>query len=331
MINIALIGCGTMGRTHANSYKKIENAKLVGVCDINIEKARNVADINGSQVYTTLEDMLKKEQIDIVDICLPTYMHKDYAIAAMCAKKHVFCEKPIALNIEDANEMVRVADEEKVKFTVGHVVRFFPAYKHAVDKIKQGKIGVPKLIRATRNQGFPKWSWEGWYWDYKKSGGPILDLIIHDFDWVNYYFGDVERVYAQSINGKVFQQDHCIATLRLKNGAIAHIEGSWAYPQGTAFRTTFEIIGTNGQIEYDSIESCGLKKQTNDINDGHLITSYFSPTASELEPYRAELREFVRCVKNNTSVLITGNEAIKALEIALAAIESSKTGMPVTL
>ncbi len=331
MINVALIGCGTMGRSHAYSYQHIDNADLVAVCDIDKEKAQRIAEINTSRIYSSLEEMLENENVDMVDICLPTYMHKTYALIAMKAKKHVFCEKPIALNLEDAYEMVRTSEEEGVKFTVGHVVRYFPAYKSAVEAVEKEKIGVPRLIRTTRNQGFPKWSWEGWYLDYEKSGGPIMDLIIHDFDWINHYFGEVDRIFARSFHGEVLEQDHCIATLRLKNGTIAHVEGSWAYPQGTVFRTTFEIIGTNGQIEYDSLENCGLKKQTNDSADGHLITSYLSPIAGAIEPYQSELREFVHCVENDLPVTITGNEAINALQVALAAIESSKTGLPVTL
>ncbi len=328
MVNVALIGCGTMGRTHANSYKNINNANLIGVCDINMEKAQSIAKISGSHVYLKFEEMLENENIDVVDICIPTYMHKEYALTSMEARKHVFCEKPIALTLKDANEMVRFSEKMSVKFTVGHVVRYFPAYKRAVDAVGQGEIGIPKLIRTTRNQGFPKWSWEGWYMDYEKSGGPILDLIIHDFDWINYYFGDVERVYAQSLNGKAKEQDHCVATLRLKNGAIAHVEGSWAYPEGSVFRTTFEVVGTNGQIEFDSLKSCGIEKQ---INNGHHITSYLSPTAHSMEPYQAELREFINCVEADTKVSVSGSEAVKALQVALAAIESSLTGRPVTL
>ncbi len=328
MVRVALVGCGTMGRVHTNGYKNIDNAKLVAVCDINREKAQLLSDINGSKVYTSFDEMLKNEEFDILDVCLPTYMHKEFSLKGMDCGKHIFCEKPIALSVEDANIMIDTAKEKGLKFSVGHVLRFFPAYKSAIKTVESGKTGPIKLIRTTRNQGFPQWSWENWYNDYEKSGGPIVDLIIHDFDWIAQSFGDVDRVYAKSFNGKVENKEHCMATLRLKNGAIAHVEGSWGFPNGYPFRTTFELVGTQGQIEYDNIKNAGVEKMT---CDEVYKAQYISPNLPTTEPYTAELRQFIDCVENNTPVIVTGEQAVKALKIALAAVESSQTGMPVQL
>lgn len=329
MVKVALLGCGMMGTTHANSYKNISDAKLVAVCDISKEKSDKIALINGSNSYQDFETMMQNEEFDVLDVCLPTYMHREYAIKGMEKGKNVFCEKPIALTVEDAEAMLQSAEKNNVKFSVGHVVRFFPAYKNAVNVVNSGKIGVPKLIRTTRNADYPRWSWEGWYNDYTKSGGPMVDLIIHDFDWVVHSFGEVERVFAKSFNGNVPEKEHCLATLRLKNGAIAHVEGSWAYPDDSKFSTSFEVVGTTGQIEFDSLASAGVVKQTN--NDGQHNTTMSSPIATSLEPYTAELREFINCVANGTSPIVTGDQAIQALKVALASIESSKTGLPITI
>ncbi|MEG2087626.1 MAG: Gfo/Idh/MocA family oxidoreductase [Angelakisella sp.] len=329
MVRIALIGCGTMGRTHAGGYLKLEDAKVVAFCDINVQRAEPLAAKHGSRVFPDFDSLMAYGEFDVLDVCLPTYLHRQYAVAAMRAGKHVFCEKPIALTLADAQEMVATAKECGVKFSVGHVLRFFPAYKNAIAQVEKGRLGVPKLIRTTRNQGFPQWSWENWYQDYSKSGGPIVDLIIHDFDWIVHNFGRVERVFARSFNGKVAGQEHCIALLRLENGAIAHVEGSWAYPQGSTFRMTFEVVGTQAQIAFDSVESSPVVRQT--VEDGQHRTAQFSPVRGTLEPYCAELNEFVQAVNHNTPPIVTGEQAIDALRVALAAIESSVTGQPVTL
>lgn len=331
MIKVALIGCGTMGRTHSGGYTKIEDAKVVAFCDLNAEKAQTLADQHGAAVYTDFETMMEKADFDVLDICLPTYLHKQHAIAGMKAGKHVFCEKPIALTVADAEEMVRTAKECGVKFSVGHVLRFFPSYKNAIEQKDKGRLGIPRLIRTTRNQAFPQWSWEGWYKDYSKSGGPIVDLVIHDIDWILHNFGKVDRVFAKNYNGRVeeLEQDHCMLILHLENGAIAHVEGSWAYPKGSVFRMTFEVVGTEGQIEFDNVASASVIKQTAP-NDQHSI-AYLSPVPGKNEPYCAELNEFIQCVRNNVEPIVTGEQAIEALRVALAAVESSKTGEPVCL
>lgn len=323
MQKVALIGCGTMGRTHANGYTIIPEAKVVAVCDLNKEKAAALAALSGAKVYDDYKTMMDNEDVDILDICLPTFLHKKYAVDAMKRGVNVFSEKPIALTAEDAEEMIATAKKCNVKFSVGHVVRYFPSYRHVKELADSGRLGIPRLIRTTRNQGFPGWSWENWYQDYSRSGGPIVDLVIHDFDWVLDSFGDVERVFASSFNGEVPGQEHCMCILRLKNGAMAHIEGSWAYPQGSIFRMTYEVIGTEGQVEYDSLADAPIHMQTN--KEGVHQDAFLNPMLGEYEPYAAEIRAFVQAVENNQEPKVTGEQALKALKVALACIESSKT------
>lgn len=330
MLKVALLGAGTMGRVHSASYKNIGGAALAAVCDIETEKARALADMHGARYYSNFEDMMSNEDIDVVDICLPTYLHKDYALKSMDMGKHVFCEKPIALKIEDAKEMVDKSHRQNVNFSVGHVVRFFPAYARASEIIKSGSIGTPKLIRTTRTGAYPSWSSDNWYSNYDLSGGPIVDLVIHDFDWICHNLGDVSRVYARDLySKKLNRQDHCLITLRLKNGMIAHVEGSWAYPKGSIFGMTFEIIGTEGQIEYDSRESSPIKKH---LECGESVNiSIESPLFPDQEPYTAELQEFISSIIECREPKVSGADAIKALEISLAAAESARCGRVVFL
>lgn len=329
MVRIALVGCGTMGRTHSNGYKTIGNAQPVAFCDLHAGKAQALAAAHGAAAYTDFHTMLGEADFDVLDVCLPTYLHRDYAVAGMRAGKHVFCEKPLARSEEEALDMLAAAKTYGVKFSVGHVLRFFPNYAHAAGLAAAGRLGTPRLIRTVRNQAFPAWSWEGWYQDYEKSGGPILDLVIHDLDWIMHSFGAVQRVYAMSLNGKVPGQEHCLLVLRLQNGAIAHVEGSWALPNGAAFHMAYEVVGTKAQVEYDSLKDAPVVLET--APEGVHQVAYHSPMLGDMEPYTSELQKFIDCVERDTEPAVTGEEALNVLRVALAALKSSQTGRPVTL
>ncbi|CAM3656931.1 Gfo/Idh/MocA family protein [Erysipelothrix urinaevulpis] len=321
MLKVALLGCGTMGKTHVQGYKKMDDVDVVAVCDIREEFAQFAADELNSKVYLDFDEMMANESFDMIDICLPTYMHHDYAIAAMKQGKAVFCEKPIALSLEDAKEMIDTAKEENVKFSVGHVLRFFPTYAKAAEKFTNDNLGQARLIRTVRNQGFPMWSWNDWFSDYSLSGGPYVDLMIHDLDWIVHSFGKVERVYARSHIGD--KQDQSIAILRLENGAIVHAESSWAYPQGSPFKMSFEIVGTQGQLEYDNQLDASITLQTRP--DDQFNQSSYSPDASLQEPYYAELRSFVDHVAYDAELFVTPSQAYESLKVALAAKKSAET------
>jgi predicted dehydrogenase len=325
MLRIGLLGCGTMGKTHAHAYAAIFNAQVVAVCDIRKEQRDNLAHMLDCSAYDCFESMLADQELDIVDICLPTYLHKEYAVRAMEKKLHVFCEKPIALSLEDAQAMIDTAKKEHVKLTVGHVLRFFQEYETLKKSIDQGRIGTLRLIRTIRNQAFPPWSWEHWYQDITKSGGPEVDLAIHDYDWILSQLGPVSRVYAKNYGDSKESQMHSLAILRLANGAMAHVEASWAMPKGIEFRTAFELIGTDGQLCYDSSKDSPLKTQLS--NDEKVSIFYDNPMPPNLNPYAKELRFFIDAVEHDTPVLVRPEEA----RAALAVRESSRTGKVVVL
>ncbi|MBI9094419.1 MAG: Gfo/Idh/MocA family oxidoreductase [Sphaerochaeta sp.] len=329
MTQVAVLGCGTMGQTHAHAYKNIEDVHVVAVCDIRKEKGIPVSELLEADYYSQAEALFSKASFDVLDICLPTYLHKEYALLAMKQGKHVFCEKPIALSLEDAKEMIDCARQYDVYFSVGHVVRFFPPYRQATSLMEAGKIGIPRLIRTSRNQAFPPWSWEHWYQNTEKSGGPEVDLMIHDFDWIIHYFGKVERVYAKNLGEHLPDQRHCLCILRLANGAMAHVEGSWALPKGSEFRTTYEIVGTEGQLCYDSTHDAPIKTEIS--NDLSHPVHHENPMYGGMNPYEAELRAFYDTVIHGNPLQVTGEQALEALEVALAAVESARTGESVTL
>lgn len=326
MFNVGLIGAGVMGRTHLSAYSHLSNAKVVAICDSNYKKAKKLVDTK-LNVVTDYNELLQDPEIDVVDICLPTYLHKDIVLAAAKAGKHVFCEKPLALSLDDGYAMIKACRDANVKLGVGHVVRFFPEYYRLRDVLKSGKIGEAKVVRTSRGGSFPLRKEDNWYGDYTKSGGPIVDLVIHDFDFLLWLFGPISRVFAKSVKGQE-NFDHTFITLRFENGVIAHVEGSWAQPKGTTFATSYEVAGTKGLYEYASEDSKSVVVRTSDGQQG-AISIPKSPLA--MSPYAVQLGAYFNALANDQAPPVSGEDALNALKVALAAKMSADTGEVVFL
>jgi UDP-N-acetylglucosamine 3-dehydrogenase len=328
MPRIGIIGAGTMGGMHADCYSEIPNAEVVAVADSRLQAAEGVAGKYSARAFANGDEVINMEDADIVDICLPTPFHKENVLKAAAAGKHVFCEKPIARNMEDGREMVSACKEAGVKFMVGHVLRYFHEFAAAKRLIESGAIGKPGVIRATRAAGHPQ-GWSNWYANMGMAGGVVLDMVIHDFDFLRWCFGEVERVYAKGLAyAGIPGVDYALVTIRFKSGTIAHVEGSWAHPPG--FFVKLEVAGDGGLFEFDSRTASPLKvamKVAGGAGGGVEVPQ--NPVNES--PYTMELRHFVQCVEEDREPEVTGEDALRALEIALGALESIKTGMPVQL
>ena len=327
MIHILLIGAGTMGSVHAHAYSKMSNVKLVGIVDIR-QEAKELCSAVNAQYFSSYEEAVKQlQQMDAVDVCVPTYLHKFYVKQAADGGKHVICEKPLAGNLQDAREMIDYCQAQQVHLYVGHVLRFFPEYVEAKRVIDRGGIGKTAVVRTSRVAGFPM-GWNDWYADAQKSGGAALDLIIHDFDFLRWCYGEVERVFAKGLSGReLARKDYALVTLRFKNGVIAHVEGSWSHQ---AFTMKFEIAGTTGIIDYDSAKDSSIYwSKENGQSGGKDVSVPESPL--QTTPYARELEHFISCMETGSKPVVTAEDAYSALEISLAAIESMKTARPVTL
>jgi predicted dehydrogenase len=268
--------------------------------------------------------MLRDGQFDAVDICLPTDLHRWAVELAAAHGKPVFCEKPIALTEEDASAMIDACKKAGVTLMVGHVVRFFPEYRAAREQVLSGKLGKPGVVRTIRSGAFPVWS--GWFGDEARSGGPLLDLAIHDFDYLRWCFGPVQRVFSRTLTTKREGMEHTLTLLRFASGVMAHVEASWAYPQGSPFQTSIEIAGSEGLILFDKnksgsvVQYGGPRKQTG-VPESPLLKS----------PYALELEHFITCVKEQKQPLTSGEEALASLRVGLAAYQSARTRLPVEL
>ena len=224
MVKVGVVGAGFMGKMHIACYGVLPDVQLVGVADVEAEKAKEIVKGKQIEVFPSLEELLK-EEIDIVDICLPTYLHKEAVVRAARAKKNILCEKPMALNIEDANEMISETKKAGVKFMVAQTIRFWPEYIRLKEIFDNGSLGKLKSLVCRRLSPIPTWSWQNWLMDPEKSGSALVDLHIHDTDFIFYLLGKPKAIYSQS-NKTEIGHSHIISFFEYPE-KIVMAEGGW--------------------------------------------------------------------------------------------------------
>lgn len=319
-----------MGRTHALAWQKTP-AILAGIVSTDAAGRDTLAQQTHTPIYETLDAMLP--HVDVIDVCTPTHTHHALVMQSIAAGKHVVCEKPLARYLNDARAMVDAAQSNGVQLLVGHVVRFFPEYAQARQIVHSGQIGSVGVMRLTRCSFKPARNQpDAWFHDTAKSGGMMLDLMIHDFDYARWVAGEVKTVYARRIGDRFPDApgDYALAILTHENGAISHIEGGWAYP-APMFRTALEIAGSQGLIEHPAGSSTPIgvhlhQAAANDVD----IAVPSSPLAQD--PYAVQISHFYDLLSGTASdARITAEDGYEALKIALAALESAKTGRVIAL
>jgi predicted dehydrogenase len=328
-MKVGIVGVGFMGTTHAAGWAETP-AEIVGFTAETLKEAGALSKQYGTTVYSSLEDMLP--DVDVVDICSPTHLHYEMALKAAAAGKHIVCEKPLARTTRQAKEIVAACQKAGVQLLVAHVVRFFPEYALAHAAVMEGKIGRPGVIRLHRGSYRPKKPAGNWFLDEVKSGGILMDLMIHDYDYARWVAGDVETVSARRVTQRHPEApvDYGLVILAHRSGALSHIAGAWAYPPPT-FRTHLEIAGDQGLIEFDSdstapIQNLILKTAGADAPDVALPSSPVSES-----PYATQIKEFYRALAEGVPARVSAADGLAAVQIAEAALESCYTGQPVTL
>lgn len=252
-IKVAILGYGGIARAHHSGYRILAAegypVRLVALCDIDPEQFRRETSINiateksgvdGLHLYTDFEEMLTKEDFDTVDICLPTYLHKEYAVRALAAGKNVQSEKPMALSADDCAEMVAAAKKSGKQFMIGQCLRFSSDYLAAKEVIDSGKYGKVLAAHFERLSALPRWGYEQWFMDTARSGGCMLDMSIHDIDMARFLFGEPASVSAISYDRETRHQ-WSESRLFYKDGPLVTIIGSWDEAPGTPFTASFRI------------------------------------------------------------------------------------------
>ncbi len=243
MITIAILGGGFMGASHAANYRALgDRVRVKTVASRRSDRAATVADSVDAELTDDLLAALRDPEVDAVDICLPTPLHREWAEASLAAGKHVFLEKPIALTLEDADAIVAAAERSGRVFMVGLVLRFWPEYVELQRRLADGDLGRPLSVSTLRLS--PPADWNDWMGDPAKSGGVPVDLLIHDFDQMNWLLGTPRRVFARAPH-----PDHVLAVVEY-DGAEGIAEGSMAMPKAYPFSSNVRVLAEHGVAEY---------------------------------------------------------------------------------
>ncbi|MCC6453761.1 MAG: Gfo/Idh/MocA family oxidoreductase [Caldilineaceae bacterium] len=331
-MRVGFVGAGAIARVHATQWLKLP-VTLAGCYDRHLDRAEAFSAQYGGQTYASLAELLAN--VDLVTICTHTDGHKEAVMAAAAARVAMICEKPLARHLHDAQEMVAACEATNTPLFVAQVVRFFPAYARAKQSVAAGTIGTPGVIRTMRAGSYPAAGAtfsSPFYGDFARSGGVALDLAIHDIDYHRWIAGDVERVFARGLTYRGLPNaDHAYIVLRFRSGAVGHIDANWALPPGL-FRTRLEIAGDQGLIEWDSFQPDPLIAAFHDPDHpGQANQSSASPLAAQDDPYFAQLAHVLACLEQKQPFLVTPHDAVMALKVSLAALESMRCGQPIEL
>jgi predicted dehydrogenase len=340
MQRIAIIGLGFMGTMHAQIYRQLRQARLAAVVNKHSGKARRDLAKLGMEaaVFSTIEDMLAACEVDVVDICLPTDLHAPFALKAIAAGKHVFCEKPLALKAADGRRIAAAADKAGVFCQVGQCIRFWPEYQAFEAFVKSGKAGKLLSLSLQRRAGRPGYSVDDWLNDGTRSGGAALDLHIHDTDFVHHLLGKPAAVTSVGTRDQS-GMNHIFTTYHFKDVAVT-AEGGWNYPKNWGFQMAFQAVFENGAVEFDSGASPTLQVTIGNGKKSPL--TYKTPGAGEsktgagnlssLGGYYNELVAFIECLeKKRAPQIATVTQATDSLATALAEIQSATTGKTIKL
>lgn len=249
MLKIGLIGCGFMGTMHANCYKNLPGVELAAVADIRAGKAQELARGTNAAIYADGKDLIANAQVDAIDICLPTYLHAEYALLAMDKVHYLMVEKPVTLTVAESEALMKKCAQTGCQVQVGQVIRFWDEYVALREMVNSGKYG--KVINANfrRISPTPDWGWNNWLHDVSLSGGAAQDLHIHDVDYVLSLFGEPKALH--SVRNSQGEPNSYVNTLMQYEDFAVGVEGTWDLPGCHPFQATFRVVFENAVVEND--------------------------------------------------------------------------------
>ncbi|NPV08033.1 MAG: Gfo/Idh/MocA family oxidoreductase [Anaerolineae bacterium] len=328
-IGIGVIGCGAIAQeAHLPNYASHPQARLVAVADVDPDRAQEVAVRFGvPHVYSDYAELLARDDIQAVSVCTPNYLHAEQTIAAAAAGKHVLCEKPMAVTLEEADEMIAAADKAGVQLMVGFTHRFYPFNQKARDLIAEGAIGKPYTVRVRFAHRGPYTSWSAksdWFFDPERAGGgAVLDMGIHALDIARFVLGQEIRTVSANLatlNHDIKAEDTAVISLEFADGTLGYIETGWHSHPGPL---GLEIYGARGTIIVDYRTPLRLWTEGEDWQE---ITDF--PLGGG---WPAEVHYFVDALVAGRAVSPDGHDGLTSVRAALAAYDSHRMAARVTL
>jgi predicted dehydrogenase len=337
-VKVAVVGLGFMGVTHLRAYQQIPGARIVAVCDAvrlpvngvlqgvagNVKKSDDVNLGPQVKVFKKLEDVLAETEVELVDLCTPTPLHCEQAIAALKAGKFVFCEKPLARTSADARKIVDAAASSRGFLMPAMCMRFWPGWSWLKEVVEKKSYGRVLAARFRRLSEMPGWSKQGTYGGASDLGGALFDLHIHDTDFVQFLFGRPASVFSTGVTGAGGSVNHVVTQYIYPGGPPVYAEGSWLLTQG--FSMGYTIHCERATLDFD-LGRGGDAMQVTEEGQAPRTIKYDGP-----DGYGAEVRYMVECVgRRRAPAIVTAEDGLSALEICEAEERSVKTGSVVAV
>jgi predicted dehydrogenase len=339
---VALLGAGFITDIHFESYHRfIPEAEVVAVYARNADKAKAFAQKhNIPQWYDDLDKIINESGCEVVDICLPNFLHAKAALSAAKAGKHVIIEKPIALTLEEADEMIAACKKANVKLMYAEELCFAPKYERVRSMVKQGAVGQLYMLKQGEKHSGPH---SDWFYDKDQAGGGVLmDMGCHAIAWFRWMLNNSKAVSVYATMATVFHkgrtvcEDNSVVIVEFENGVTAVAENSWAKHGGMDDRC--EVYGTGGVVYADlfmgnaavsySREGYDYAMEKADTTVGWSFTIYEEVFN---QGYPHELKHFIECIQQDKQPLVTGEDGRAVLEIIYAAYASAAEGKKIML
>lgn len=335
-LRVCVVGTGRAGMVHAKNFRwRTPHAQLVAIVDQDIERLKKAAadlSLEGNS-YHSLESALECVDIDAVVITTPTFTHAHLTILAAQAGKHILCEKPMALSLEECDKMIDAVEKTGVILQMAFMRRFDPAFLAAKQQIDNGQIGQPLIVKSiTRGPGLPP----DWARDPNTSIGMLAEVNSHDFDTIRWLAGsNYSSVYAKAGTFKVPElkdqylgfYDTAVVMLQLENGTFGMLDG--ICPAGYGYDARAEVVGSEGVILIGELRDKSVTCVTRQT--GITESQFISWPVRFEKAYTIEANQFVTCIREGKKPPVTGIDGRFSLEAVLAANQSIKTGKPISL
>ena len=326
-LKIGIAGLGRIGKIHLNNLLELNNVEVIAVMDPSFEALKYAIGKGVKSGLQNYKDFLEVKELEAIVICTPTNTHADYVEIAAKSGKHIFCEKPLDLNLQRINDVLKVVDNSKIKLMIGFNRRYDNEFCKVKSSVKSGFVGEPYLVKITSRDPAPPPI------EYiKNSGGLFLDMTIHDFDMARFIVDkEIQEVYAK---GEAFTDisiskagdiDTAVIVLKYIDSTLAIIDNSRKAAYG--YDQRLEVFGSKGMIQANNVMIDNNNLFTQNGVKSSLPISFFMERYADA--YKKEIIDFIDSVTNNKEVSVSGIDGLKSLQIGLAANKSLKENRPV--
>ncbi|MDR1153749.1 MAG: Gfo/Idh/MocA family oxidoreductase [Bacteroidales bacterium] len=328
MLQIGLLGAGMIGKIHVDGFLSMNSkiARYTAVCDIDETKRNDFAQRYNFRVFADLDGMLADPDIDIVDLCLPSFMHEQFAVRIVKAKKHILIEKPIAFTLEAARNIFAAARENGVRTMVAQVIRFWPEYAKVKEICDSGALGDIVTVYAGRLGQMV--TWVDWYKDPAKSGETLMNLTQHDIDFLHYLLGKPVSAYSAGTCDASNNYNDVMNIFRFECGANAMVDGSLSMTAGYPFTMRMRVLGTRGTLEFTYTAGENIDSESASM------LMWYRPgekgkkvEVEDYDPYGKEIEYFAGCIiTGKDPETVSEQSVMQVLASILAARESLAKG-----